>query len=95
MRGKLVFVFVVSGKIDDDLRGADSESALECGYVEVAVESACGSVVKRDANALENDLAVMTLKRKCDSAGEGKIEERQTAEELSVNRNEAGNDRSS
>jgi len=69
VRGSLVLVFVVARKIDDDSRGADSESALECRYVEDAVESACGGAVKRDAYALENDLAVIRLERKGDSAG--------------------------
>ena len=94
MRGKLVFVFVVAGKIDDDLGGADSESALECGYVEDAVESACGGAVKSDANALEDDLPVIRLEGKSDAAGKSKIEERQTARAAFRQLIPAGDDRS-
>ena len=92
-RGKLVFVFIVAtGKIDYDLRSSDAESALECGYMEHAVESTCGSAVKSDANALEDDLTVLRLEGKGDAARKSEIEKWQAAEEPSVHGDQSGND---
>ena len=80
-RGKLVFV-VATGKVDYHLGCANAESALGCGDVEDAVESTGSCAVKSDANALEDDLAVMWPEWKSDPAGKSKIKEGQAPEKL-------------
>lgn len=84
---------MVTGKIDDDLRSANAESALERRYMKYAVKCSSGGGVKRDVNALQDDLVVKGLQGESDSAWKGEIEEGKATQKLPVNGYQAADDR--